>query len=483
MTDIFNKIVTYKSKKNFFLGEHESSFFDISNSILNIKDTFDKYKIKGCRIGLLSNQGKSHVASLVGAITSKNVSVLLSLEWTEFEILKIINHCEIEYLLSDVKQFSKIKTELIFHFKDMDMYLLKTNIDTDLQSNEDDAVIIYSSGTTGTPKGVLLSRKGISQNVKSVIKYLSQNSNDSSLIFTPTCYAFSLSQNLTHLYAKSSLLVIKNKLLFPKDIVDNILKYQITGITGPPAAFSIISNATKNIIPNVRYCQVGGTPFSYDLYRKIKKIFIKSKILNVYGCSENSPRISYFYLKNKKSISKEGIYPVGKSVSCSKILLVDNLKKIICSKNQIGEIAIKSKSIMKGYWKNENLTKSKLIKGIFYTGDRAYYDKYFNIHLVGRIDTMINTGNEKVSPEEVELTLNTHKNILESIVFPISDKLLGSKVSALIVIKDKKKFNVSEVQSYCMKYLSKYKIPKIIKVTKKIKKNLYGKIDRKFYLA
>ena len=89
-------------------------------------------------------------------------------------------------------------------------------------------------------------------------------------------------------------------------------------------------------------------------------------------------RISYFYLKNKKSISKEGIYPVGKSVSCTKIFLVDNLKKIIRTKNIVGEIAIKSKSIMKGYWKNEKLTKSRLIKGIYYTGDRAYYDKFFN---------------------------------------------------------------------------------------------------------
>ena len=480
--DIFSHISKLKGKKNFIIGDLESTYDDFNLLCNKINLKLSQLKISGNRIGLLNFQGINHACSLVGTILSSNVSVLMSLEWTDYEIQKIIDHCEITYLLSDRKIFKSIETQIAYSFEENNLFLLKLKNKTKIKSKKEDAVIIYSSGTTGSPKGVLLSRKGISSNVKAVNKYLSLNPSDSGLIFTPTCYAFSLSQNLTHLSSKASLLPIKTKLLFPADILSSVDKLQITGVTGPPAAFNILVDNSKGfLLRSVRYAQVGGTPFSFDLSRKIAKTFKKAKVLNVYGCSENSPRVSFFRLNYKKSLSNEGFFPVGQSVKGTNIKIITSSNKRISKINEIGEVVLSGNSLMTSYWKNKELTRQKLKNNYFYTGDRGYIDKYKNLHLIGRLDTIINSGNEKISPEEVELVLLSHSYIMEAVVFPKKDEILGSRVLANIIINDKSNINLDEVKSFCRRFLSAYKVPREIFIVKEIKKNLYGKINRKYY--
>ncbi len=133
---------------------------------------------------------------------------------------------------------------------------------------------------------------------------------------------------------------------------------------------------------------------------------------------------------------------------------------------------------MDRYWKNKALTKKKFENGYFKTGDIGFF-KNNNLYLVGRKDFIINVGNEKVSPEEVENIINNNKNILSSVVYRKKNNVYGSVVVADIVLR--KKINKNKILSYLHDYLSNFKIPKEINFVKKIKKNLYGKIDRKYY--
>ena len=133
---------------------------------------------------------------------------------------------------------------------------------------------------------------------------------------------------------------------------------------------------------------------------------------------------------------------------------------------------------MDRYWNNPGLTKKKFLNNYFRTGDIGFFYKK-NLFLVGRKDFIINVGNEKVSPEEVENLINNHKNIKSSVIYKKKDKIMGSRVISDIVIK--KKITKNTLIGYLKNHISEYKIPKEINFVKQIKKNLYGKIDRKFY--
>ena len=477
MKNIFNEIIKRKKFQNrfFILGNNMLKYIDVKKKTNSIIKKIKNNKIKNRRIGLYLDQSSLYGISILSVVNSNNVVVLLSKDWTNNEIKKIINHCEIDYIISDINKV-KFKGKKIIDLDD-GLLLFKTSIQSKLYSANDDAVIIYSSGTTGNPKGILLTKNSISHNVIAVCNYLKLNSKDKSLISTPTCYAFSLSQTLTHLYSGASLLPIKTGLMFPNEIIDNIIKYNLTGVTGPPTTFRILinSNFKKLKLKSIRYCQVGGTPFELDLEKKIKLYFPNAKILNVYGCSENSPRVSFFYL-NKKGLSKNNYFSVGKNVKYTKIEVINNLNQN-CKINEVGEIVISGKCLMKKYWKNNELTKRRLRNEKFYTGDNGYLNKFGLLFIAGRKDTIINVGNEKVSPEEVEDVLNTHKFIKESYVYSEKNKLTGSIVIAEIVIT--KNIEDFEVQKFCRKYLSSYKIPRKIYNVEKIPKNLYGKIQRK----
>ena len=476
MNNIFKEILLRKkfNKKDFILGPNPRTYEYIKSQTNKALKILSKNKIKNKRIGILVEQGPVYGISLLSIVNSNNVAVLLSNDWTKLEIKKILIHCEIEYVLTDNKK-PKIDYHSIDDIGLESLYLLKTKIKSNIKSKNDEAVIIYSSGTTGEPKGVVLTKSSISSNVRAVISYLKLSSKDKSTIFTPTCYAFSLSQTLTHLYSGASLYPITTKLLFPKDILKAVEDYKITGLTGPPTSFRIlISSVNKNKYNSVRYAQLGGIPFEEELSMKIKKSFPKAKIINIYGCSENSPRACYLYLNKKLGLSKQGYFGVGKSVKNSKVEVIKDGKN--AKTNEIGEIVISGKSLMKKYWKNDSLTKLKLRNGKFYTGDTGYKDKNKILIIAGRIDTIINTGNEKVSPEEVESIINTNSNIIESFVYPKKDSFTGSRVCADVVLK--KEITSIELQRFCRNFLSSYKVPREINFVEKIPKNLYGKIQR-----
>lgn len=475
MLDILEKIEKKNSLKNFayIKGDKKFTYLDLSIRIHLIKEAIISNNIKNNRIGIFLSQGLDYGASLVSIPLSNNVGVLLTKKWKKFEILNAIKSSDVNYIISDNQNVDGVESKIIASFDNLYLLYLKNQGKIKL-SKDNDAIIIFSSGTTGSSKGVVLTKKSLSNNVKSVSKYLNLNHKDISLIYTPTCYAFSLSQTLTHFYS-SATLVPFDKIIFPYEIIKNILKNKITGVTGPPASFELLCNITKKKLQSVRYAQVGGTPFSIDLAKKIRKNFPAAKILNVYGCSENSPRVSYFYLNNRNlnyGLDDQGYYCIGKNVDGTNI-------KIMTKKNSsVGEILIKGTSLMDRYWNNPTLTKKKFINKYFRTGDIGFFNKK-NLYLVGRKDFIINVGNEKVSPEEVENVINNNNNIKSSVIYKKRDKILGSSVISDIVVK--KKISKVKIIDFLKQHISEYKIPKEINFVKKIRKNLYGKIDRKYY--
>ena len=483
MINIYDDIVGRESlsEKFLLLGKKRTTYSAFNKSVDLLKI---KLKEAGCkeltRIGICAEQGLVNIAALLAIRKIGAVSVLLSSDSTMHEINKVIKHSEISFIINEVLgKFDKDSFKCMINIDDLNCEIIKSNIETYNYSEKNDATIIYSSGTTGDPKGVVLTENGISSNVKAVCKYLDFSKNDISPIFLPSHYGFSLSQNLTHLWKRASLIPIKTKLIFPSDILRSIIEYNATSITGPPSAYNILLNTKineKNVFNSIEKLHIGGIPIDFKYYQKIKKTFPKAKITNVYGCTENSPRVSYFHLNGNYGLSKNNYFPVGKSVDGTKIRVIKNHRNT--KTDQIGTIFIKGKSLMKGYWKNEKLTNERLVDGWFNTRDLGYLDNHGLLHLSGRVDTMINTGHHKVYPEEVESIIKLLDGVRDAFVYGSKDNILGQKIVADIVIDSGSNITDRKINRHCSKYLSRFKVPKEINFVTSIKKTPYGKTKR-----
>ncbi len=176
---------------------------------------------------------------------------------------------------------------------------------------------------------------------------------------------------------------------------------------------------------------------------------------------------------NSKLLSSAGV-----AVPCAEIAIMDENDRLLKA-NELGEIAIKGKHVMMGYWKNDELTRKTKRNGWFYTGDMGYLDENDYLFLVDRKADMIVTGGENVYPKETEDILYQHPAIMECAVVSAPDEKWGERVQAVVVLKPEKTTTEEELVEHCKQNLSGYKCPKAIEIWSDIPKTPIGKILRK----
>ena len=484
MSSVFYEILGKQNdlKRTFIAGSTPATFGDLLNAV-DLIDTC--LREMGCglddRVGICLDQSLEYVASLLAVRKRGSIGVLMSLDWTDHEKEWIFSDSETRFMITNEPGFARQSQISFKGVGGLDCVICEYDNTQKTPNHEDDSIIIYSSGTTGKQKAVILTDSGISSNVRAVSEYLELCSDDSSPMFTPTCYAYSLSQVLTHALVGAAILPIPTRLMFPMEILDGISRYGLTGISATPTAFRVLLDLKHEETLNfssVRYVMAGGQPLDFELTRRLVEKFKNSKVVNMYGCTENSPRISYFYINGETGLSQSRHFAVGKPVCGTEIRILTNNGKY-AKPDEIGEIVIKGTSLMRGYLKDPQANEKRLCNGWFYTGDLGYIDQDGLLYLTGRIQTIINVGNEKVSPEEVEMILCEIEGIEESLVYGVSDSLLGERVCANIKIKQDSDVKTVDIQRYCREKLSGYKIPRQISIVDSIPRTLYGKIDRK----
>ena len=339
--------------------------------------------------------------------------------------------------------------------------------------NKNDRFIIFTSGTTSKPKGVVLTTNSFSNNIISICENLKLKKSDKTIIFSPPAYAMGISQIFTFMYAHAQISFYNYGLKFPYDLINKIKNLNITKLNISVSAFRILikyfSRETK--FNSIETVMSGGMPLTKDIFLKYKKFFKKAAIMNFYGCTENSPRIAHY--KTKVWKSSEEYLSVGKALKNVKIKI---LKKN--SLNKFGEIMISGASIMRGYLINDKIVKNFYKKKWFNTGDIGYLDKSKNLYLKGRSDNIFSVGHEKLYPEEIESIIKKIFKISEVVVVKKAHKILNWIPVAIIEPDSKKKMNIDYFSKKCKKYISSFKVPKQI-IYKKIPRNNYGKIDRK----
>lgn len=338
--------------------------------------------------------------------------------------------------------------------------------------------ILFTTGTTGKSKGVMVTHYGQMNMCESQNAILNYSKDNVWLIPTPMNHAAGLRKTHMSMVMGSTVLLIegfKNLKLF----FDNMRKYKVTSLYLPPSAVHyILMLASKELSKydeQLDFLYSSSSALPGGDKEKLIELLPHVRKFDAYGGSEVGAICYIDYNSEHK-----GLGCVGKANPGVDIFIVDeNYVPYQATKDNPGIIAIRSNTVTAGYWNEPELTASTIHDGVIYMTDLGYIDEDGYLYLVGRRDDVINIGGLKVAPTEVEDVALRYESIAECVCVPFDDKVYGRVLKMYVVMKEGHIFNIEDITSYLETKLEAYKIPKYIESISEIPKTYNGKIDRK----
>lgn len=339
------------------------------------------------------------------------------------------------------------------------------------------ATILYTSGSCGQPKGVLLSHDNIVSNTRAICRFLRLTSGDIQMVVLPFFYVMGLSLLNTHMAAGGTL-VLNNRFMYPADVVRQMIEEKVTGFSGVPSTYAYLLNrsplaACRERLTNLRYCSQAGGHMARALKLALRKALPDhTKLFIMYGATEASARLTY--LDPADFDSK--IDSIGKPIPGVTIRILDENGRDVPDGGH-GEFVASGPGIMQGYWKDPGYTASVLDHEGFHTGDIGRRDKDGFLYLLGRKDDLLKVGGHRINPLEIEEFLSATDLIVETAVIGLPDPLLGTRLVALVVPRSGC-CEAGTLLEKCANGLPGHKRPRGIIVARALPKNSSGKIDR-----
>lgn len=337
----------------------------------------------------------------------------------------------------------------------------------------DPCQIMYTSGTTGKPKGAVITHGNVLWNLMNTILGREDHPEEISVIIGPLYHTAALNNHFTIQVALGGTSILVKK-FDPEIVLQYIEKEKVNVISGSPAMYNLLLQyPTLDHFDtcSITKCTAGSAILPQEIKERLLEVFPKATgIYDVYGCTEASPTITI--LSGRDSFRKHG--SVGPPVPFLQARIVNEDGRPL-PPNQIGELVCQGPNVMQGYYKNEEATKEAVKDGWLYTGDLATVDEDGYLYIVDRKKDMIVSGGENIYPREIEEVLFRHPAIADVAVVGIPDPIWGESVKAFIVLKHGKMVDEQEVIDFCKSHLASYKKPRAIEFVSSIPKNPSGK--------
>lgn len=475
-----------------FLREHQRdiqwSYFDFNqrtNALANY--LINQYKIqKGDRIAIYSKNKSEHVLLFLACIKIGAMLVPLNFRLMPRELDILINDAEPKLFFYDsefsdhIPKLSSLKKiETINTLSEITKFLTENEIASSfipkqIFDENDPVMILYTAGTTGLSKGVIITHKMLFWNSINTGLRLDLQSGDHTQSYAPFFHTGGWNVLFTpflHHGASHTLLT-----QFDADLILQLIeKEKATILFGVPTMLQMMSDSPyfdKVDLSTVRYAIVGGAPMPIPLINiwHKKGIYIRQG----FGLTEVGPNC--FSLHQDDAIRKKGSIGFPNFYIDAKVMKENNSE---CKDNEVGELWLKSPVVTPGYWKKEKETKEAITEGWFHTGDLVKRDEDGYFFVVDRKKNMYISGGENVFPAEIESYLYTNDKIKEVAVIGVEDQKWGEVGKAYVVLKENCSADSEEVINYCKGNLAKYKIPKYVEFLEELPKSEAGKIDKK----
>jgi|SRR5579863_454755 len=338
---------------------------------------------------------------------------------------------------------------------------------------DDAAGIYYTSGTTGAPKGVVLTHQKALAGMDAWIDGLGMSPRSRSLVIAPFFHIAFNAFVLSTFRAGGGTVILESFQL--KVLFREIERTRPTFMFAIPSVYIMMVDYPQRKeydLSSLESIVYGAAPMPVEVIHRVRDLF-QGALYNAYGQTEMSSAISR--LRPEYALSKAG--SIGTPLKGIEVTILDS-EDFPVPAGTVGEICCRGENMLKEYYKRPEQTAAKLRSGWLHTGDLGYLDSEGFLYISDRIDDIIISKGEKISPKEVEEVIYTHPDILDAAVVAMSDRVKGNIVVAFVVPRSKKEINVSSLRRYCRERLVGYKVPRHIEVVENIPRNPSGKVLR-----
>ena len=432
----------------------------------------------GSRVAVLNNHSYFDAIGVLASLAAGCTVIPMSLKYGELNCNRIIQSATPQLLLTNMPE---LPGSILDAAVDCKTYILSVDVDLDFDKNEhiempDNFIvmIMFTSGTTGIPKGAMLSHNNILSNLSDIGEYFKLSIKDHILIVRPLYHAAVMTGEFLHALICGSCITFYDEFFSPRRLLNFINHIGCTTMCATPTLFYHLALSKKAIeLELLQYAAISGECLHPKVAEQIIMAFSKVKFYNVYGLTEASPRVCYLppeHFNNK-------VGSVGIPLKSINIKVVDQTGSEV-AKGEIGELVVNGPNVMVGYWSDKKQTDEKIRNGWLYTGDLAYLDNEGFLYIMGRKDHMIIRAGVNIYPQEIENVLLEDDGIKEVIVWGEPDPRYGQRICASFVPQYPERLSEADIISVCRQRLQPYQWPDEVHLVDKLPRNASGKLIR-----
>ncbi|MFN2371292.1 MAG: class I adenylate-forming enzyme family protein [Candidatus Krumholzibacteriia bacterium] len=481
-------------------GEHRWTWHELeerANRLANL--LLDRGLAVGDRVGLLADNGPGYVAGYFGILKAGGCVVALNTANRAESHRRLLADAGARALVTEAAQVRRDLPRITAGLPDLQRVLVdRISPQWDLPRQlavhgaaeveaassarpalplgpGDLATILYTSGSTGVPRGVTLLHRNLAANTRQIRAYLDPQPEDRQLVVLPFHYSYGKSLLLTHA-AVGACLVIDNRFAYPSAVVDTMAAQRATTFAGVPSTYAILAARTDFLtrtLPDLRTLTQAGGGMAPALVRRVRDAFAgRARLFVMYGQTEACARLSWVPPERlKEKLGSIGIGIPGVE------LLVRREDGRECAVDEVGQVVARGENIMRGYWNDPAETSLVLTpEGDLLTGDLGRKDTDGYIFLVDRIKNMIKAGANRVSAKEVEDAIAEVPGVEQVCVVGVPAELLGEAIEAHVVPVPGAGLTEKAILAHLRDTLALFKLPRTVHFRDNLPKNSSGKI-------
>lgn len=479
-------------REAFVYGEKRLTHKQMDERATQLAGWFQSHGIQqNDKVGFLLRNSLAFAEVFYGTALSGGVGVPINFRLAPEEIVYIVNNSDTKILIIDHEyaemiasmrnRLPKVENIVVTGANDPTSEFInyESIFETEISftllealTDNDPAMIAYTSGTTGRPKGAVLTHKNLCQNSFNLAIEMNSPMHGRTLVTIPLFHIGGLGALVSNCLLCGTLFIHRD--FNPLEILQTIEKEKITTLGLVPSMWIFlfqVPNIQDYDLSSVIRTSTGAAICPLELKQKIMKYFKNATMIDQFGQTETTS--ATVVLTGENTMTKTS--SVGKPIINVEVRIVDEDMDDV-PVGEIGEIVYRGPTVMKEYYKNPEATAEAFKGGWFHSGDLVRKDKEGFIYVVDRKKDMVISGGENIYPAEVEQVLYSHPDILECAVIGVPDPEWGESVKAYIVLKPGKTLSDQDIIAHCTKHLASYKKPKIIEFIDALPRNAAGKV-------
>lgn len=469
---IFEHAQTTPRKTALIQGTVEVSYEQLWKEIEMAASWFCHHAERGDRVIVSASKSIEFVYAYFGAHLAGMICVPIDPETNDTRLQRIIGVAKPSLIVGELRNHGDHQ---VIPFEEFHQELGNSRISLNKLPKEDDvADLLFTTGTTGLPKGVALTYANQMAAAENINTFIGNTADDVEMLALPISHSFGLGR-LRCIFAEGATLVMLGSFASMKKFFGEMERCHVTGFGMVPASWSYILKMSGEKIGQyagqLKYIEIGSAFMPYDNKQELMSLLPQTHICMHYGLTEAS-RSAFISFHD----DTDHLMSAGKASPNTEVAVFSEQGERLKA-NEDGEICVKGGHVCSDYWgMSKEVFEKDFFDGYFRTGDWGHIDEDGYIYLVSRKKEIINVGGKKVSPIEVEEHLNEIEGIEESACIGVHDDVLGEVVKAFCVCS--KEVDFEEVKKILFKKIETYKIPAFFEVIKELPKTQNGKLQR-----